>query len=145
MVVGETGLPKRREALLVERVDEELLILDQRTARAHCLADQIAMIWSHCDGSHNARQIAQLCETSLEHVRVVLAEFSELDLLEPATERSRGLARRVATKRTLQAGAGALVLSTALRGNAAPVRVDLPGVCAVAPRTTRAPAAGRRS
>jgi hypothetical protein len=108
------GTPRRREELLSEPVDHEVSVLDQGSGHAHCLTGVAASIWAWCDSVNDAARLAELTGDSVESVAAAIVELSELGLLEPDGGESRGLTRRAAAQRAIQAGAGALVLSAAL-------------------------------
>ena len=54
--VTEYVPPKRKEAI-VRRLDEEWLILDTETNKAHCLNETAARVWWLCDGKISVAEI----------------------------------------------------------------------------------------
>jgi len=56
----------RKERLLVEELDDELLIYDLDRHKAHCLNLTAALIWIRCDGKTSAREMARSLERELD-------------------------------------------------------------------------------
>lgn len=51
--------PQAREVgLVIEELDDELLVYDLESHKAHCLNSTAALIWRHCDGKTGAAGIA---------------------------------------------------------------------------------------
>ncbi|HKG23128.1 MAG TPA: PqqD family peptide modification chaperone, partial [Blastocatellia bacterium] len=48
----------RRDALVIRRLPEEVLIYDLQRHKAHCLNGSAAIIWNHCDGKTTMKQMA---------------------------------------------------------------------------------------
>ncbi len=48
---------KRHEGLVVREMDAEILVYDRSAARAVCLNETSAFIWSQCDGSTSADEL----------------------------------------------------------------------------------------
>lgn len=56
-------LPLAREArLIIKEVDNEVLVYDLDTDKAHCLNRTAALIWKHCDGKKTPTQLRKLME-----------------------------------------------------------------------------------
>jgi hypothetical protein len=52
--------PKARDdALVVERVDDELLVYDLGRDKAHCLNETAALVFEHCDGERGVAELAE--------------------------------------------------------------------------------------
>lgn len=85
-----TAKPKRKENLVLEEIDEELLVADFSDAQLHVLNPTAAAIWEMCDGEHTIEQIADSlaeyfhlpAEEVRRDVAKVLAEFQEKGLVE---------------------------------------------------------------
>lgn len=82
--------PKRKDNLVAEDMDDDVLVADFRKSEMHVLNPTAAAIWEMCDGEHTAEQIA---DTLAEHFGVtaeeiqsdvanMLADFNEKGLLE---------------------------------------------------------------
>src|SRR5262245_58896698 len=50
----------RQKDLIIQQLNDELLIYDRETDRAHCLNSTAALIWQNCDGRTSVEQLAQL-------------------------------------------------------------------------------------
>ncbi len=59
----------RHEGLVTKEVDNELLIYDRESDRAHCLNVTTTAIWKRCDGRTSVAEIARIVSKSLS-VRV---------------------------------------------------------------------------
>lgn len=60
-------LPRARtEDLLIEELEDEVLVYDQRRARAHCLNRAAALVWRACDGRTTLADAATRLEGELE-------------------------------------------------------------------------------
>jgi DNA-binding transcriptional LysR family regulator len=68
--VHEHGsLPRaRRDGLLEETLDEELLLYDQDSHTAHCLSPIAACVWRHCDGERDVTELAELTQSTVPSV-----------------------------------------------------------------------------
>jgi hypothetical protein len=118
------SLPRaRQDGLLEEVVGEELLLYDQESHTAHCLSPIAACIWRHCDGEHNATELAELAGASEGLVADALHELREKDLLaaEPQLMQSTipGESRREAIVRVGRVGAGAAAATMIVSATAA--------------------------
>jgi len=95
----------RLDGLIVRELDNEILIYDTETNKAHCLNETAALVWKECDGQSTAaeitRRLSQRLGTKIDE-RVVwfaLKQFSRDRLLAekvtmPAALISAGLNRR---------------------------------------------------
>lgn len=68
----------RTENLLIQEVENELIIYDQKTNVSHCLNPISAFVWHHCDGQNTAKDIAQLLEESFPFVANSEVDVREL-------------------------------------------------------------------
>ena len=79
----------REHELVVQQVQNETLVYDLRSHRAHCLNATAASIWRRCDGLNSVSDISRLIaeEEALDvDVNVVwlgISELAEHDLLSP--------------------------------------------------------------
>jgi hypothetical protein len=56
---------RRREALVVHELPEEVLVYDLERHKAFCLSKNIAWIWRHCTGRRTPEQIADALEAEI--------------------------------------------------------------------------------
>jgi len=101
----------RSEDLTIQEVDDEVLVYDQRIARAHCLTPEAASVWRACDGSTDADGIARKLGLEPDVVVRALGQLEDQDLLDPqpSTE-AGGSTRREFSVRAAKLGvAGAAV------------------------------------
>ena len=118
------SLPRaRRDGLLEEAVGEELLLYDQDSHTAHCLSPIAACVWRHCDGEHDATELADLAGASESLVADALHELREKDLLVAKPELMQstvpGESRREAIGRIARYGAAAAAGSMIVSATAA--------------------------
>ena len=50
----------RKEGLVIERLEEEVLVYDTDRDRAHCLNQTAAFVWQHCDGRTTTKELARM-------------------------------------------------------------------------------------
>jgi hypothetical protein len=118
------SLPRaRKDGLLEEEIGEELLLYDRESHIAHCLSPIVANVWRHCDGEHDATELAELAGVSQNLVLSALHELREKDLLaaEPELTPSTvlGVSRREAISRAARYGAAAAAGSMIVSATAA--------------------------
>jgi hypothetical protein len=113
----------RQDGLLEETVVEELLLYDRDSHTAHCLSPIAAYVWRHCDGEHDASELAELAGASESLVADALHELREKNLLdtEPALTQSTipGESRREAIDRVARYAAAAIAGSLIVSATAA--------------------------
>lgn len=122
--------PKARtEHLIWERVGEELVIYDQVSHVAHCLAPDAVAVWEHCDGRLTEAEIADRLTVDPAVVHRAVDALEERALLEerPAPGYSR---RQAAVKVAKAAFVASLVYSVDV-GTAAAAASHLAAGCAV--------------
>ncbi len=85
-------LPKaRKKDLIVQNLDDETLIYDLRSDRAHCLNRSASLVWRYCDGKTDVNRIAKkLSAISGESapasiVELALQRLQKAQLLERTT------------------------------------------------------------
>src|ERR1700685_2997974 len=118
------SLPRaRRDGLLEETVGEELLLYDRGSHTAHCLSPIAACVWRHCDGEHDATELAALAGASESVVADALHELREKYLLDAEPEllpsTILGVSRREAISRAACYGAAAAAGSMIVSATAA--------------------------
>ena len=113
----------RKDGLLVQAIDKELLIYDLDRHKAHCLNRSAALIWGHCDGKATAAEVACLVgseiETSLDE-ETVWSAVTQLDwacllhgrITQP--HNAKRLSRREAVRRLSIAAASTVPLVTSI-------------------------------
>ena len=91
----------RREGLVVDSIDNEVLVFDEAAQRMHCLNRAAALVWEYCDGTTEvAAMAARLgrdlgAEADDEVVSFALRQLADQDLLEEAPPLpSGGVTRR---------------------------------------------------
>lgn len=78
----------RKDSLIVKEVENETLVYDLTTDKAHCLNETAARVWKKCDGKTSAGDIANLLGADAKtkvHENVVwlaLDQLEEFRLLE---------------------------------------------------------------
>ena len=82
----------RRMDVRVHELDGEALVYDPTSANTHRLNPTALFIWRSCDGTRDARRIAEgladcydvALEAAMEHVERMLGEFRENNLVTAA-------------------------------------------------------------
>jgi len=67
----------RRDGVLFQAIDDEVIVYDTERHKAHCLNRTAARVWAHCDGQTSvaevARRLAQELQTPVDSQVVWLA------------------------------------------------------------------------
>jgi hypothetical protein len=110
----------RKDGLVIEELDDEILIYDTERDKAHCLNAAAARIWKHCDGKHTVEDIKHTfaadvpIEATREMVSDCVLRFNRVHLLERDSLPFRGDAvlsrRKLLRKVGIGAAATAIVL-----------------------------------
>ena len=112
----------RRERLVVQRMDDELVVYDSLTHEAHCLAPAAVTVWELANGQRTCAEIADACGWDLEAVHAAVHVLREKALVDAQPEKV-GLSRRDAAKRLARVGGAALaaplIYSVAIPSSAA--------------------------
>ena len=95
----------RREALVYESVDGQLVIYDELTQVAHSLSSAATLVWEACDGEHTVEEIASERGLTTDMVLRAIAELDTCGLLDHGP--TPGYSRRDAAKRIAQVGGAA--------------------------------------
>ena len=112
--------PARRDGLLVQAIDDEVIVYDTERHKAHCLNRTAAAVWEHCDGQTTvaevARRLAREFEAPIDQTAVWLAveQLQKAHLLTEAPQPPSGLSRRDVLKRLGVAAALAVPLVTTI-------------------------------
>ena len=97
-VVGRTPdvrKPRARsEGLVVEQLNDELLVYDLASNRAHCLGAPAARVWRACDGRTLVGSLSATLELDADSVDQALAGLEACDLLDEAPALGAGTTRR---------------------------------------------------
>ena len=60
-------LPRSRmDGLVIQELDDETLVYDTETDKAHCLNQTSAMVWEQCDGKTTVEQAARSLQSKLD-------------------------------------------------------------------------------
>lgn len=110
----------RQKDLVVEHLDDEILIYDLETDRAHCLNATAALVWKNCDGHKSVSELGELLERQVsspagtELVWLALHELSKKKLLNEIHDASPAPLSRRALVRGLGVALAALPLITSI-------------------------------
>lgn len=120
---GHFILPRSRErGLIVRELDEETIVYDLETDRAHCLNPTSAAVWKQCDGQTTIAEMVDLLRETQQGpvaedtVWQALLQLGQYELLEEQVSRPAqgSMSRREWMKRTGLTAAVALPLITSL-------------------------------
>jgi hypothetical protein len=112
--------PARRDGILFQAIDDEVIVCDTERHKAHCLNRTAALVWEHCDGQTTvadvARRLTRELQTPVEPAVVWLAveQLGKAHLLAERPWSPRGLSRRELLKRLGVAAALAVPLVTTI-------------------------------
>lgn len=93
-VISMSDKPKRKEGLVAENLDDDVVVADFRDSQLHILNPTAAAIWELCDGLHDTEQMAGLiaehfglaAEQVRPDVQRILGEFRAKGLIESPSE-----------------------------------------------------------
>jgi len=77
----------RRDDLVVQETDDEVLVYDLKTNKASCLNSTASLVWKQCDGTKNVEEITEAVSAAVEAtvsedlVKLALSELSTNRLL----------------------------------------------------------------
>lgn len=74
----------KRNRLLSEQLDDELIVYDPDRDRGHCLNRTAALVWRHADGEHTVAQLAAVLREELDPVADENLVWHALDRLNAA-------------------------------------------------------------
>jgi len=110
----------RTDDLVVEELDDELLVYDGKTKRAHCLGVTAARVWRACDGETDVEALSVSLELSPDAVSQAIEELERTELLENqglqvlnggspnGSSNAHGITRRDLTRRSAQVGSAVI-------------------------------------
>ncbi len=52
----------RKNELVIQELQDEILVFDMKTNKAHCLNQTASTVWKHCDGKNTVSEINRLME-----------------------------------------------------------------------------------
>jgi len=55
----------RTEKLIIKEIDDEVLVYDLVSDKAHCLNHTAALVWKNCDGNHSVGDLAKGLSTEV--------------------------------------------------------------------------------
>jgi hypothetical protein len=95
----------RRQGLVIQKLDDEVLVYDLERHRAHCLNLAAAAIWEQCDGQTSVPEMVQRLRAAIDpavdeaFVMHGLGQLSKRCLLQQRVGRGADLSRRAALRR----------------------------------------------
>ncbi len=133
----------RTDDLVIEEFEDEVLIYDSTSKRAHCLGATAASVWRACDGDSDVSALTEALELSAEVVTQALDELEALELLESqglnvvhsadgnGDANGNGITRRQFSTRSAMVGAGlaAVPLVLSINVTSAVAATATPFVC----------------
>ena len=141
-------LPLARETrLIIKELDDEVLIYDLDTDKAHCLNRMAARIWKNCDGSRTVATLRELIEEETnspvpeEVVWLALDKLEKLKLLEQRVDGPRHLSRMSRRQMVRLVGSTAIALPI-ITSIVAPVPVAAASCSAATNRNPGCPCTG---
>lgn len=128
----------RKDGLVIQGVEGELLIYDTKSHRAHCLNRTAALVWKYCDGERTLEEVARKVEAEMsmkvssEVVRLAIEQLEKRKLLEASSVLPDGAARisrrELARRLGIAAAAATLPLITSIDAPAALQATSCAGV-----------------
>jgi hypothetical protein len=125
----------RKDNLVVQNMDGEILIYDLNINKAFCLNETSALIWQECDGSKSVAQISESISRKLnsplneDFVWLALDQLKEEKLIANSEEIApnfNGMSRREVIKKV---GLASVVALPLVSGLVAPPAVAASSVC----------------
>src|SRR5579859_4078502 len=80
----------RSDELVVEELEGETLVYDDKNSRAHCLTGSAARVWQNCDGQHSVEELASNLDLDVYEVQRALSELDGIALLDVGPVMSNG-------------------------------------------------------
>src|SRR4051794_40910888 len=126
----------RREGLVVEKLDDELLVYDSERARAHSLNAVAAAVWELSDGERGAASIAAAAGVAEDDVWRALSQLEERRLLDGELPRRMSgpeYSRRQAVRRMGLIGASAAFAAPLVKSIVVPTTSSAGSVASCVP------------
>jgi hypothetical protein len=124
--------PGRREGLIVESFDDELLLYDSDSARAHSLNRVAAAVWELSDGVRDAKELANAAGVTEDDVWRALSQLEERNLLDGELPRRMSgpeYSRRQAVRRMGLIGASAAFAAPLVKSIVVPTAAEAGASC----------------
>src|SRR3954449_2211373 len=124
--------PGRREGLIVEALDDELLVYDSERAKAHSLNRVAAAVWELSDGERDTAAIAEAADVSEDDVWRALSQLGERRLLDGELPRRMSgpeYSRRQAVRRMGLIGASAAFAAPLVKSIVVPTAAQAGASC----------------
>jgi len=128
----------RKENLVVQEINGEVLIYDLINDKAFCLNSTSALVWQACDGKRNIKEISELIsrkldtQTSEDLVWLALEQLKKEKLIEKNLEsdgRFAGMSRREVVKKI---GLASAVVLPVVASMVAPLAIHAASGCPTA-------------
>jgi hypothetical protein len=122
----------RREGLIVESLDGELLVYDTERDRAHSLNAVAAAVWEACDGVRDPEAIAAVAGVTEDDVWRALTQLDERRLLDgdlPRRMSGPEYSRRQAVRRMGLIGASAAFAAPLVKSIVVPTAAQAQASC----------------
>lgn len=113
----------RRQDIVVQQTNEDILVYDLKTNKVFCLNETSAAIWQLCDGKNDIAEITQKFQTQsnqaipIELIEITLEKLSKENLLEnyqPRIDKINKTSRREMIRKVALSTAIALPVITSL-------------------------------
>ena len=121
-------LPLARKAgLIIKELDDEVLVYDLESDKAHCLNQTAARVWQHCDGKRTVSQLRRLMEKEAgsfipeELIWLALDQLEQFKLLKAPVSRPKNLAGMSRRRLIRTAGIAAAVSIPVITSIIAPI------------------------
>jgi hypothetical protein len=124
--------PGRREGLIVEELDGELLVYDSERTHAHLLNPVAASVWQACDGLRDVAALAEVAGVSEDDVWRALSQLEERRLLDGELPRRMSgpeYSRRQAVRRMGLIGASAAFAAPLVKSIVVPTAAEAGASC----------------
>lgn len=125
----------RKVDLVIQEMQDEVLVFDIRSNKAHCLNQTASKIWRYCDGKHSVSEIKNLLENnsagniSDDLIWLAIDQLNDRELLEAGIEkRFEGKNRREVLKRIGLAAVVALPIVASITAPSAAMAAACSGV-----------------
>ena len=122
--INDNYTPKaRQDELVIEGLEDETLVYDLRTHKAHCLNQTAALVWNRCDGTSTVAEMRRALESELgtpvsaEVIWLALDRLGKANLLADRLPKSpvrQGMTRRDVMRRIGIGAAVAIPLVTSI-------------------------------
>ena len=125
----------RTENILIQPLDSEVILYDEKSQKAHQLNQTAAFVWQHCDGTRTVAELAGLLHREMglpedqQLVQLALDQLQKQNLLKTST--GIDVTRREAVKRLRGLGIAMAVIPAVFTIAAPPPAAAASGTPAV--------------